>query len=155
MITKRLAHQVEQQMKFEKFSCFFIDFLRYSFGRIKVISTVTEREYTPNITWQICFACQSIGFHMTRGFTERYFLTGYSYILENHFYFVNAPSHCFKLSLSDYFVINSSVKVFSPPYEGPSTQILRTSSLCTFIIYRKKGISFVAKFFSKYFLGQR
>ena len=36
-------------MEFGKFYCFFIDFLRYSFGRIKVISTVVEREYTPDV----------------------------------------------------------------------------------------------------------
>ena len=41
---------IEQRMEFEKFNSFFIDFLRCSFGRIKVISTVTEREYTPDIT---------------------------------------------------------------------------------------------------------
>ena len=40
----------------EKFNCFFVDFLSYSFGRIKVISTVVEREYPPNIRRQICFA---------------------------------------------------------------------------------------------------
>ena len=39
---------IEQKMKFEKFNCFFLEFLRYSFGRIKVISTVVEREYTPD-----------------------------------------------------------------------------------------------------------
>ena len=33
---------------------------------------------------------------MIRGFIEWYFLTDYSYILENHFYFVNAPDYCFK-----------------------------------------------------------
>ena len=41
---------IEQKMEFEKFNYIFIDFLRYSFGRIKVISTVVEREYTPDIT---------------------------------------------------------------------------------------------------------
>ena len=51
---------IEQKMEFEKFNCFFIDFLRYSFGRIKVISNVVEREYTPD--WQIYFACQFTGF---------------------------------------------------------------------------------------------
>ena len=39
-----------------KFNCYYVDFLRYSFGRIKVVLTVVEREYTPNITRQICFA---------------------------------------------------------------------------------------------------
>ena len=146
---------IEQKMEFEKFNCFFIDFLRYSFGRIKVISTVVEREYTPDINWQICFAYQLTDFYMLRGFTERYFLTDYSYILENHFYFVNAPGYCFKLSLSRIFCVNSSIKVLSPQYEGPSTHIFRTSSLCTFIIYRKKEIGFVAKFFSKYFFGPK
>ena len=58
---------------------------------------------------------------MLRGFTERYFLTDYSYILENHFYFVNVPDYCFKPSLSRIFCVNSSVKVLSPQYEGPST----------------------------------
>ena len=41
---------IEQKMEFQKFNCFSVDFLRYSFGRIKVISTVVEREYTPDIT---------------------------------------------------------------------------------------------------------
>ena len=132
-------------MEFEKFNCFFIDFLRYSFGRIKVISTVVEREYTPDIN---CF-------YMLRGFTERYFPTDYSYILENHFYFVNVSDYCFKPSLSRIFCVNSSVKVLSPQYEGPSTHIFRTSWLCTFIIYRKKEIGFVAKFFSKYLFGPK
>ena len=41
-------------MEFKKFNCFFVDFLRNNFGRIKVISTVIEKEYTPDITQQIC-----------------------------------------------------------------------------------------------------
>ena len=40
----------EQKMEFEKFNSFFIDFLRSNFWRIKVILTVVEREYTPDIT---------------------------------------------------------------------------------------------------------
>ena len=88
-------------------------------------------------------------------FTEQYFLTDYRYILENHFYFINAPNCCFKPSLSRIFCINSSKKVFSSQYEGPSTHIFRTSSLCMFIIYRKKVIDFVAKFFFRYFFGPR
>ena len=104
---------VEQKMVFEKFNCFFIDFLRHSFGRIKVIPTVVERKYTPDITWQICFSYQLTDFYMLRGFTERYFLTDYSYILENHFYFVNVPDYCFKPSLSRIFCVNSSVKIVS------------------------------------------
>ena len=39
----------KHKMEFEKFNCFFADFLRSSFGRIKVMSTVVEREYTPDI----------------------------------------------------------------------------------------------------------
>ena len=39
----------DEKLEFEKFNCFFIDFLRYGFGRIKVISTVVEREYTLDI----------------------------------------------------------------------------------------------------------
>ena len=42
--------RIGQKMEFEKFNSFFIDFLRYSFGGIKVISTVLEREYTSDIT---------------------------------------------------------------------------------------------------------
>ena len=83
--------QVEQNMEFENFNCFFIDFLR-----LKVISTVVEREYTSDTTWQICFAYQLADLYMIRGSTERYFLTDYySYVLENHFYFVNASGYCF------------------------------------------------------------
>ena len=140
MMKSHSLFQIEQKMEIKKFNCFFIDFLRYSFGRIKVISTVVEREYTPDINWQICFAYQLTDFYMVRGFTERYFLTNYSYILENHFYVVNVPDYCFKPSLSRIFCVNSSVKVLSPQYEGPSTHIFRRSSLCTFIIYRKKEI---------------
>ena len=44
---------IKQQMEFEKFHCFFVDFLRYSFRRIKVISTVVEREYTLDIILHI------------------------------------------------------------------------------------------------------
>ena len=40
---------IEQKVEFVKFNSFFIDFLRYSLGRIKVLSTVVEREYTPDI----------------------------------------------------------------------------------------------------------
>ena len=133
MMKRCPVFDMDQKMEFEKFNSFFIDFFRNSFGRLKVISTVIEREYTPDITWQICFACRLTGFYMTRGFTERFFLTDYSYILENHF-FVNAPDYSFKLSLSWTFCVNSSIKVLSPQYEGPATRIFRTSSLCTFII---------------------
>ena len=133
----------------------FIDFLRYNFGRIKVISTVVERDYTPDITWQICFAYQLTGFYIIRGFTERYFLTDYSCILENHFYFINARYCFYKPSLSRVFCINSSVKVLSPQYESPSTHIFHASSLSTFIIYREKEIGFLAKCFSKYCFGPK
>ena len=87
---------------------------------------------------------------------KRYFLTDYSYILKNHFYFVNSSDYCFKPSLSRIFCVNSSVKVLSPQYEGPSTHVLRTLSLCKFIIYRKKEeIGFPAEFFHQNFLVQR
>ena len=75
---------------FEKFNCFFIDFLRYNFGRIKV----TSRVYTKHNLTDLLF--MSIDWFLT-GF---YFLTDFIYILENHFYFVNPPDYCFKLSLS-------------------------------------------------------
>ena len=44
-------------------------------------------------------------------------------------------------------LVNSSVKVFSLQYGGPSTHIFRTSSLCMFIIYRKKEIGLLKIFF--------
>ena len=127
-------------MEFEKFNCFFIDFLGYSFGRIKIISTVVEIDYTPDKNCQICFGYQLTDFYMERSFTEWYFLTDYSYILENHFYFVNVSDYCFKPSLYGIFFLNSSGKVLSPQCKGPSTHIFRTSSLCTLIVYRKKEI---------------
>ena len=79
---------------------------------------------------------------MIRRFTERYFITDYSYILENCFYF--RKSLLFILVLFCLF-----------DYEGPSIHLFRTSSLCTFIIYRKKEIGFVAKLFSKYLFGPK
>ena len=54
-------YYTEQKMEFEKFNCFFGDFLRSSFRRIKVMPTVFEREYTPGITQFICFAYQLTG----------------------------------------------------------------------------------------------
>ena len=138
----------EQKMEFEKINCFFVDFLKYNFERIKVVPTVFEKKYTPQIMRQICFAYQLTGFYMIRGFTERYFLA--NYMLENLFYFVNASVYCFKPSLSRIFCVNSPVKVLSP-----RSHLFCTSSLCTFIIYRKKEIGFAAKFFSKYFFGQK
>ena len=36
---------IEQKMEFEKFNCFVDDFLRSSFGRIKVMTTMVEIEY--------------------------------------------------------------------------------------------------------------
>ena len=152
---------IEHKMEFEKFNCFLANFLRYSFGRIKVISTVIERELyiRHNATDLLCISIDwflyarryIIPCYMTRGFTERYFLTGYGNILENDFYFVYAPDYCFKPSLFRIFCVNCSIKVFSLRHEGLSTHLFRTSSLCMFIIYRKKEIGFVAKFFSKYF----
>ena len=116
---------------------------------------MAEREDTPDITRQICFVLQFTAFYMIKGFTQRYFLTDYSDILENHFYFVNTPEYCFKPSLSRIFCVNNSAKVFPPQYEGPSTHLFCISLLCTFIIYRKKEIGFAATFFSKYFFGPK
>ena len=152
MISKKMmksysVFHTEQKTEFEKYNFLLVDSLRYSFGRIKVISTLVEREYTSDITRQICFAYQLTNFYMIRGFTERYLLTDYSYFLENHFYFVNVPDYCFKPSLSRIFSVNSSVKI----YKGRSTHLFLISSLCTFIIYIKKKIGFVARLFSKYF----
>ena len=116
MIKKKMmkscsVFQIEQKMEFEKFNCFFINYLRNIFGRIKVISIVVERKYTLDITLQICFAYQLTDFYMLRSFTERYFLKNYIYILENHFFFVNILDYYFKASLSRIFCVNSSVKV--------------------------------------------
>ena len=93
---------IEQKMEFEKFSCFFADFLRYRFGRIRVMSIGAEREYTPNVTRQICFEYQLTDFYMIRGFTERYFLTDYIHILENQFYFCK----CARLLFLTFFIQN-------------------------------------------------
>ena len=68
-----LVFHTEQKMEFEKFNCFCVGFLRFSFGRIIVMSTVVEREYTPDITRHICFVYQLLAY-MIIGFTERYFL---------------------------------------------------------------------------------
>ena len=102
---KVTVFHIEQKMEFEKFNWFFYRFLRYSFVRIIFISTVVEREYTPGITWEICFAHQLTDFFMITGFTK-YFLADYCYILENHFYFVNALDYCLKPFLSRIFCVN-------------------------------------------------
>ena len=62
-ITKSYSvFHTEQKMEFEKFNCFFVDFWKYCFGRIKVILTVVGGEYKLDITQQICFAYQLTGF---------------------------------------------------------------------------------------------
>ena len=55
------VNHIEQQAEFEKFNCFFVDFLRYSFGRIKVILIVVELDHTPDVTHQISFAYKLTG----------------------------------------------------------------------------------------------
>ena len=65
---------IEQKVNFEKFNYFLVDFLRYSFERIKVISTLVEREYISDIKRQICLAYQLTGFYMIRGFSEQFYL---------------------------------------------------------------------------------
>ena len=52
---KLLSFHTEQNMEFEKFNCFFDGFLRSSFGRIKVMSTVATRH--------ICFVYQLTGLY--------------------------------------------------------------------------------------------
>ena len=56
----------EQKMEFESFNCFFVGFLRSSFWRVKVMSTVVEREYTPDMTRHICFVYQLTGLYEER-----------------------------------------------------------------------------------------
>ena len=99
----------EQKVEFEKFNCFFVDFWKYSFGRIKVILTVVGGEYTLDLL------CISIDWFLD---DKRFYLTVfpnrlYSYVLENNFYFENAHGYCFKPCLSRIFCENSSVKLLS------------------------------------------
>ena len=53
-------------MEFEKFNCFFVDFIRSSLGDIKIKPTVVESEYKPDITRYICFAFQLTGLYDKR-----------------------------------------------------------------------------------------
>ena len=75
MMKRYSVFHIEQKMEFEKFNCFFVDFLKYSFRRINVISKVVAGKYTPDITRQICFAYQLTGCYLVRGFAEQHFLT--------------------------------------------------------------------------------
>ena len=104
MMKSYSVFQIERKTEFEKFNCFFVNFLRCGFGRMKVISTVVEREYTPGITQQICFvAYQLTGFYMMGGFTEQYFLTDFSYILETTFILKMCPTIALNLSYPESF----------------------------------------------------
>ena len=132
MISKKMIKSysvfcIEQKTEFEKYNCLFVDSLRYSFGRI-------FRPFLKKSIHQICFLYSLTGFYMIGDFTERYFLTEYCYILENHFYFVNVPDYCFEPSLSRIYCVNSFVKVC----EGPSTYLFLISLLCILIINIKK-----------------
>ena len=66
MIKSCSVFHTEQKMEFEKFNCFFVGFSRSSLGGIKVMSTVVERGYTPDITRHICFAYQLTGLYDKR-----------------------------------------------------------------------------------------
>ena len=104
MMKSYSVFQIERKTEFEKFNCFFVNFLRCGFGRMKVISTVVEREYTPGITQQICFvAYQLTGFYMMGGFTEQYFLIDFSYILETTFILKMCPTIALNLSYPESF----------------------------------------------------
>ena len=74
MMKRYSVFHIEQKMEFEKFDCFFVDFLKYSFRRIKFISKVVEGKYTPDMR-QICFAYQLTGSYLIRGFAKQHFLT--------------------------------------------------------------------------------
>ena len=50
MMESCLVFHLEKKMVFEKFNCVFIDLLKYSFGRIKIIST------THNQTDLVCIS---------------------------------------------------------------------------------------------------
>ena len=130
---------IEQKMEFEKFNCFFVDFLRYSWESKSFFDRGWKRVYTRHNAADLL--CISVDWFLCdKRFSWTVFPNRLSYILENHFYFVN--------SLSRILCVNSSAKVFSPQCEGPSTHQFCTSLFCTFITYRKKEVS-VAKFFSK------
>ena len=74
------------------------------------MSTVVEREYTPDITQHIGFAYQSTGLY-----NKRFYWTVFPIvILENHFYFVDAPDYCFRHSSFRIFCVNNFVKVLFP-----------------------------------------
>ena len=80
---KLLSFDTEQKMEFEKFNCFFVGFLRSSFGRINVMSTV--------VTQHICFVYQLTGLY-----DKRFYRTVFPIVLfKKIFYFVNAPDYCF------------------------------------------------------------
>ena len=74
MMESRSVFHTEQKMEFEKFNCFFIGFLKSSFGRIKVISAVVEREYTPGIT-------RHIAYQLTGLYDKRFYWTVFSIVL--------------------------------------------------------------------------
>ena len=104
---------IKQRMKFEKFTCFFIDFLRYSFWENKsYFERGCKRVYTRHNLTDL--SCMPIYWFL---YDKMFYLTvfpNYSYILENHFCFVYAPEYCFKTFLSWIFCVNSSVKVLYP-----------------------------------------
>ena len=97
-------------MEFEKFNCFFIDFLR-----------LLDNESYFDRDW------------------KRVYTTDYSYILENHFYILNASGYYFKPFLSRIFCVNSSVKVLPPQYEGPSTHISHIIALHVHYLQKERN----------------
>ena len=116
------------------------------------MSTVVEREDTPDITRHICFAYQLTGFYMIKGFTERYFLQLY---LRKALLF----RKCARLLFQTFFIQNllckqlrksivTSIRISFDPY------ISHIIAMHVHYLQKERN-GFVAKFFSKYFFGPK
>ena len=130
---------IEQKMEFENFNCFFVDFLRYSWESKSFFDRGWKRVYTRhNATDLLCISVD--WFLCDKRFSWTVFPNRLSYILENHFYFVN--------SLSRILCVNSSAKVFSLQQRSFDPSILHIIALQVYYLQNERKVS-VAKFFSK------
>ena len=146
---------LEQNMEFEKFNSFFIDFLRYNLGRMKVISTVVGREYTPNITWQISLA--SIYWLL---YDKRFYLTVFPDRLQLYFRKPLLFCKCSRSLFETFFILSILCKQLCKSIVCSIRRSLKRCILCIIALhvdYLQKERNRFSQLNSspKIFLGQR
>ena len=106
---------MEQKMEFEKFNCFFVDFLGCSFGRISYVDRGWKRVYTRHNP------------------TYLFYISTDWFLYDKRFYWTVFPITIFTLYLQSYYICDVTVTVLSkntnPPLKRTSSYVFRCSDI--------------------------